>query len=77
MIKILGNKDLLLKALQNLGFEEEAIATCLAYYDADQRVELVTFLQEHKQRLLEQLHLHQNQVDSLDYLVYKIKKSEI
>lgn len=77
MIQILSKKELFLNALQSSNFTEAAVCTCLEYYEANQRSELIRFMQKHKSELLEQLHLCQEQLDLLDYLIYKIKKSEI
>lgn len=77
MIQMLSKKELLIKVLQSSNFTEAAVCTCLEYYEANQRSELIVFIQKHKNELLEQLHMCQEQLDLLDYLIYKIKKSEI
>lgn len=74
MQQILSDKELLVQALEDSGFDQAGIITCCSYFDADNQIALLMQLKEQKEKLLDDLHSQQKQIDCLDYLTYILKQ---
>lgn len=68
--------DSIKQNLQDAGCDEELITTFLKHYQDNNSHELIKSLSCHRCNLLKQLHIEQNKIDCLDYLIYTIKKSK-
>lgn len=62
---------------QNLidaGCSRQEIQQCMTLVHEKNMSELLWQLSEHKKHLLNQVHIHQKEIDCLDYLIYSLKK---
>lgn len=67
-------KDRLLRNLKDAGCDETVIETYFRLQKEGRRQEQFRLLAMHKAALLERLHVSQQMIDCLDYLVYTMKK---
>lgn len=64
---------------QNLidaGCSEETIKQCMVLVYEKNTPALLRQLSIHRKHLLDKVHVHQNEIDCLDYLIYKLKKQK-
>ena len=66
-------EDLIMN-LKDAGCDEELITKCIKKYNNDDLKTLIKSLQCHRCCLLDKLHEEQKKIDSLDYLIYLLKK---
>ncbi len=74
MANIHDKQELLLQNLQDAGLEEQQIERCLNQTKENNLQILLPFLMKHRSKLLQNIHEEQDKLDSLDYLIYQIKK---
>ena len=64
----------LLRNLKDAGCDETMIQKYLKLQKEGNQREQLRLLSLHRASLLEQVHISQNKIDCLDYLVYSLKK---
>ena len=64
----------LIRNLKDASCDEKFIETFLKYYEVNDIDAQIRLLKCHRCTLLEKLHEKQKQIDSLDYLLYTLKK---
>lgn len=69
--------ELLRQSLSDSGCTKEQIKQCVSWYREGNRETVTVLLRQQKQRLLEQMHRKQKQIDCLDYLTYQMEKGKI
>lgn len=69
-------RERLLRNLKDAGCDEAAIQKFLQLQKEGKRQEQYRFLAMHKASLLDRVHVSQQMVDCLDYLVYAMKKEQ-
>lgn len=74
MAKATDTYGILKQNLEDAGCEKEVIDKCMALAKKDCWNEIPKLLVNHKNQLLDTMHTSQNQIDCLDFLVYKIGK---
>jgi len=67
----------LLRNLKDAGCDEAMIQKYLQLQEEGKRREQFRLLSLHRASLLDQVHVRQSMIDSLDYLVYMMKKEQI
>lgn len=67
----------LLRNLKDAGCDEAMIQKYLQLQKEGKRQEQFRLLSLHRASLLDQLHVSQNRIDCLDYLIYTMKKGQI
>lgn len=72
----LDSEKLLLRNLKDAGCNQELIRRFLELEEAGKREEQLHLLFTYRAGLLEKLHMSQNKLDCLDYLVYEIRKNK-
>ena len=60
--------------LTDAGLDKKAIAECLEMLDKHEFSALQKFLSDYRKRLLNSIHAYNDQIDSLDYFTYTLKK---
>lgn len=68
-------QGILRQNLIDAGCDQELVQRCFALAQGEKTTELLRVLSRHRQTLLDTVHLRQKQIDCLDYLVYKLKKT--
>lgn len=66
------------KIQQNLidaGCDQQTTELCLAFVKEGQLLDMMPILRNHRNALLDSVHKGLKQIDCLDYLLYKLKKS--
>ena len=66
----------LLRNLKDAGFDEAMIQKYLQLQKEGKRQEQFRLLSLHRASLLDRVHVSQNMIDRLDYLVYSMKNEE-
>lgn len=75
-MKEISEQDRLLRNLKDAGCDEAAIETYFRLQKEGRRQEQYRLLAMHRAALLERLHVSQQMIDCLDYLVYTMKKEQ-
>ena len=70
-------EERLLRNLNDAGCDEDIIKRYLQLQKEGKRQEQLRLLSIHRLSLLDRVHVSQNMIDCLDYLVYEIKKEKI
>lgn len=65
-----------LQNLQDAGCAPDMIETCMALAQDRKTTILLRQLSQQKGTLLEKVHMHQREIDCLDYLIYRIDRNE-
>lgn len=76
MAEATDKKGILLQNLQDAGCDESMIQKCISYAEQGRTKEILCLLRKYKPVLLEKIHNSQDELDCLDFLIYKLKKSE-
>lgn len=63
--------------LKDAGFDADNTRRCMEMLSLGNYNELYRFLAEHRKELLDSVHESTKQLDCLDYLVYKLRKTEV
>ncbi len=63
--------------LKDAGFDAENTHICMEMLLRGSYDELYKFLASHRKNLLDSVHSCTKQLDCLDYLVYKLRKTEV
>ena len=63
--------------LKDAGFDANKTRRCMEMLSSGSYDELYRFLAEHRKELLNSVHECTKQLDCLDYLVYKLRKTEV
>lgn len=72
----LNSEKLLLRNLKDAGCNQDLIERFLELEEAGKKQEQLHLLFAYRADLLEKLHMSQNKLDCLDYLVYEIRKNK-
>lgn len=67
---------LLLRNLKDAGCDEATIEKYFQLQEEGKNQEQFRLLSMHRAFLLDQLHVSQNRIDCLDYLIYEMKKTD-
>lgn len=70
-------KDIHGSIYQNLidaGCSQQTVEYCMVLIQERNMLELFSQLSKHRQHLLDQVHVHQKEIDCMDYLIYTLKK---
>lgn len=70
-------EERILRNLKDAGCDEATIQTYMRLQKEGRRQEQYRLLSTHKASLLDRVHVSQQMVDCLDYLVYAMKKEQI
>lgn len=71
-----ATQEAFLQNLQDAGCEPDMIETCMALAHERKSTMILRLLSQQKGTLLEKVHIHQREIDCLDYLIYRIDKNE-
>lgn len=69
----ISEESRLIRNLKDAGFDEESIQIFLKLKSEDRVGEQYRLLSIHRALLLERIHINQQMIDCLDYLVYTMK----
>ena len=69
----LTQEQLLLRNLRDAGCDEESIQQYFQWQAEGREREQLRFLSAYRWKLLEQIHINQERLDCLDYLLYTMK----
>lgn len=72
----MSKKDRLLRNLRDAGCDEATIQKYFQLQEEGRKQEQYRILAIHKASLLDRVHIGQQMIDCLDYLVYAMKKEE-
>jgi uncharacterized protein Smg (DUF494 family) len=72
-----NEQEMLLQNLKDAGCDQQTIKNCLALFQQKNTSEMKRLLAKHKQKLLETIHIHQKEIDCLDYLIFRLDQSRI
>lgn len=77
MAEFSDRRGLVLQNLLDAGFDSNFAEECARQIlDGNARF-VLSALGKHRKELLDEVHTNQKRIDCLDYLIYKIEKSEI
>lgn len=77
MAHALNEQEMLLQNLKDSGCDQQTIESCLILFQQRNTSEMKILLAKHKQKLLETVHIHQKEIDCLDYLVFRLNQIHI
>ena len=72
----LPEEQLLLRGLKDAGFDDTAIEQYLRLEAEGREKEQFRFLAAHRTKLLDEVHLSQEKLDTLDYLIYNKERNK-
>lgn len=67
-----NTREMLLQNLKDAGCSQQMIESCVALFRQKNTLEMKRLLAKHKRALLEAVHIHQKEIDCLDYLVFRL-----
>lgn len=67
-----NDRELLLQNLKDAGCGQHMIESCVALFQQENTLEMKRLLAKHRRELLEAVHVHQKEIDCLDYLVFRL-----
>lgn len=70
-------KGILLQNLQDAGCDSKFVYNCIALADKSKITELIQLLKNYRTGLLDKVHKNQDELDCLDFLIYKLQKEKI
>ena len=70
------SEDSIVQCLNDMGCSQQDIVEFLKYSASGNQEQELTFLNSHRDTLLDRLHQNQKQIDCLDYFVYYIQKQD-
>ena len=73
MAEALDEAGMLLQNLRDAGCGEEMIARCM---EQAETADIIPMLQTYRSQLLGRVHESQDELDCLDYLLYRLKKGK-
>ena len=76
MAEAWDEKGIIGQNLVDAGCCPELTGQCLALLDESDRGELLRRLRQYRSQLLDKIHTGQEQLDCLDYLIYKLEKQK-
>lgn len=68
------DRESLVQNLEDAGCSPQMVERFLKLWEGGDEVKQLRLLAEHRQKLLEEVHRVQKEIDCLDYLVYQMKK---
>lgn len=74
MAEATDEKGILLQNLQDAGCDKDMISLCVSYAEQGKTQEVISILQKYKPVLLNKIHKSQDELDCLDFLIYRLKK---
>lgn len=72
----ISEKERLLRNLKDAGCDNATVETYLELERQGKQQEQLRLLSLHRATLLDRIHLNQNMIDCLDYLIYSKKKNK-
>lgn len=72
-----NTQEMLLQNLKDAGCNQQMIESCVALFQQKNTSEMKRLLAGHRRELLEAVHIHQKEIDCLDYLVFKLDQCRI
>jgi hypothetical protein len=69
----MDEKEYLLRTLKDVSCNDQCILEVMELYEKKEWKELILLLKKHRCLLMDSLHEKQKEVDTLDYLIYKMK----
>lgn len=69
--------EMLLQNLKDAGCDQQMIENCVEMFQQKNILEMKRLLAKHKRKLLETVHIHQKEIDCLDYLVFRLDQNQI
>lgn len=69
-------EEKLLRNLKDAGCDETTIKKCLQLQKEEKWQEQYRILSMHRVSLLDRMHVNQQMIDSLDFLIYALKKNK-
>ena len=76
MAEASDESGILLQNLQDAGCDREFIQRCIELAEHTNAAEILPLLRKYRGTLLGKVHKSQNELDCLDFLIYKLKKQE-
>lgn len=70
-------KAILVQNLQDAGCDSKLVYNCIALADKSKITELIQLLKNYRTGLLDKVHKNQDELDCLDFLIYKLQKEKI
>lgn len=74
MAEATDKKGILLQNLQDAGCNESMIQKCISYAEQGRSKEMLCLLRKYKPVLLEKIHIYQDELDCLDFMIYQCMK---
>lgn len=74
MADVSDKKAILLQNLQDAGCDSKLVYNCIALADKSNITGLIKLLKDYRTCLLNKVHKSQDELDSLDFLIYKLQK---
>lgn len=76
MAEALDKKVILLENLQDAGCDSKLIDDCITLADKLKTTEVIQLLRIYRTSLLNKVHKSQDELDCLDFLIYKLQKQK-
>ena len=76
MANYVENPDSVIQNLEDAGCDMEMVAEFMKLGIAGNRQNQLKLLEQHRERLLEKVHMNEKRIDCLDYLVFQMNKEE-
>ena len=76
MANYVENPDSVIQNLEDAGCDMEMVAEFMKLGIAGNRQNQLKLLEQHRKRLLENVHTNEKRIDCLDYLVFQMNKEE-
>ena len=74
---VYDSKQAVIQNLKDAGCSQNTINRFMESLKNGEPKEQLRILSQHRQRLLDKVHIEQKQIDCLDYLVYQIERHKI
>ncbi len=76
MANMNDEKAMLLQNLQDAGCDGATIECCMCMANESADIKMLPLLQKFRTCLLDEIHKEQGKLESLDYLIYQLKKKQ-
>jgi len=74
---VYNSKEAVIQNLKDAGCNQDTIDRFMESLKNGASKEQLQILSQHRQKLLDKVHIEQKRIDCLDYLVYQIKQHKI
>lgn len=72
-----NTQEILLQNLKDAGCSQQMIESCVTLFQQKNISAMKRLLAKHRRELLEVVHIHQKEIDCLDYLVFRLDQSRV